>query len=412
MAKSNFVIKQHTRQRCQIHKLTPQNQSQFSPVSLELYAYLYELARVDFSMFFRVGSEMIEYMRPQEFCKDYLEHIWKATQKSGADVDVCVMNKDLPKFNSALDTIRRRKMNTLKAADSSLDPKTLDVFADLSGASQMIVKGGINVDVANKAKAAAAYMMNNLMKSQAAMGTLSRMIQIDPTLYDHSAAVAMFSGLMAVRFSDKINEKQAAVVAQCGLYHDTGKSCIPSAILNKPGSFTDDEYEIVKGHTHHGHEELHKAKADGAPIADIVCRVALEHHERFDGHGYPFGKKGRAEEDPENGIHMYTRFVSIADAYSALLMKRVYKPALSSEEAIHLMSKNAPKDFDMAIYESFIGDVKRSLAHIDQNKGRIIDLDEVKQAREEQQKTKKKAASNTLTYSGNKGKRGGTIKSS
>ena len=124
----------------------------------------------------------------------------------------------------------------------------------------------------------------------------------------------------------------------------------------------------MKTHTHLGCKELEEAKKSGAPIDDIVCRVALEHHERFLGHGYPFGKKGRLEDDPSNGIHINSRFVAIADAYSALLMKRVYKPALSPEKALTLMSQNADKDFDMEIYNSFVNTIKRSLNYLDEQR--------------------------------------------
>jgi HD-GYP domain-containing protein (c-di-GMP phosphodiesterase class II) len=115
------------------------------------------------------------------------------------------------------------------------------------------------------------------------------------------------------------------------------------------------------------------AKEKGAPIDDLVIRVALEHHERFHGHGYPYQKKGRFEDDEVNGIHINSRYVAIADAYSALLMKRVYKPALSPKRAIELMSQNAEKDFDMEIYESFIGSVKKSLKVIEGRHNKVLE---------------------------------------
>lgn len=366
---TKFAIKDATRQRCTIYKVNPQIAKKFTPISLEFYNYLYQVPKIDFSLFFRLHDELIEYVKPEEFCHKYLKHIWAATQKESTDMEVCVLKKDRRKFDAVINFIRNKKLDDLIAKDNSLDRNTLKVFGDLSGASQMIVRGGINHQVAEKATAAASYMVQNLMNSEAAMGTLSRMITIDPTLYDHSAAVAMFAGLMGTRFAQKpLTEKDAATLAQCGLYHDTGKSCVPSAILNKPGPFTDEEYEVIKTHTHLGSEELARAQKTGAPIDDLVVRVALEHHERFLGHGYPFGKKGRYEDDPENGIHLYSRFVAIADAYSALLMKRVYKPALSSDKAIELMSKNAPKDFDMDIYNSFIGTIQKSMDVLEQRK--------------------------------------------
>ena len=122
-------------------------------------------------------------------------------------------------------------------------------------------------------------------------------------------------------YGDKASKKEIDLIAECGLYHDAGKANIPNSILNKPGKFTDEEYEIMKTHAYLGYKILSKAIKDGCPIEEIVARVALEHHERFKGNGYPYGRVGKFEDDPENGIHVYSRIVAIADCYSALLME-------------------------------------------------------------------------------------------
>jgi putative two-component system response regulator len=109
----------------------------------------------------------------------------------------------------------------------------------------------------------------------------------------------------------------------------------------------------MKTHFQFGHKELMNAIQNGAPFHEIVARVALEHHERFTGKGYASRKRGHWEEDPELGIHVYSRIISIAAAYSALLMKRVYKPALPAENALELMERSAPDDFDPEIFKPF-----------------------------------------------------------
>jgi HD-GYP domain-containing protein (c-di-GMP phosphodiesterase class II) len=169
----------------------------------------------------------------------------------------------------------------------------------------------------------------------------------------------------------KLPFKDAEIIAQCGMYHDAGKSCIPNAILNKPGAFTPEEFEVMKTHVQFGHIDLKNAITNGAPIDEIVARVALEHHERFTGKGYPAGRRGRLEEDPEFGIHVYSRIISIADAYSALLMKRVYKPALPAEKALELMERSAPDDFDSEIFQHFAAGVKQSLSSLKKKKDKL-----------------------------------------
>ncbi len=373
-----FTIKESTRKRCKIVQLTPEVQLLFRPVSLEHFSYLWEVPSIDFSLYIRVDSEMIEYLRPQEFSCELLEQIWMASLKEEAALDIFILKKEFPRFLHSLSAVRQKKIQNLIERDPSLDRKTLEAFSNLSEASQMILRGGITHAVAEHAKGSAAFMVKQLMDNELAMSTLSRMIQIDPTLYDHSASVSMFATIMAKQYINrKLPLKEAEMIAQCGLYHDTGKSCVPHSVLNKPGSFTTEEYEIMKSHVDHGHRELMEAITAGAPIDEIVAIVALEHHERFEGHGYPKGKKGRAEEDPANGIHVYARIVAIADAYSALLMKRVYKPALPAEKAIELLRLSAPRDFDLQIFEPFVKGVEGSLLKLEErkremDKGRIF----------------------------------------
>ena len=357
-----FIIKESTRNRCKIIKIEQSTLSTYRPISLELFAYLWEVKTIDFSIFLRVESELLEYIKPSELSIELLQHVWLASLKDDAGVDVYVARKDFPRFEHTLDYVRKKKINSLIEMEPSLDRKTLEIFSDMSAASQMVLRGGIDKQVAERVKAAACFMVQNLMDSDSAMATLSRMISIDPTLYDHSASVAMFSTVMARRqYGDKFPIRDAEILAQSGLYHDAGKSCVPNAILNKPGAFTPEEFDVMKSHVHHGFRELSTAIHAGAPIDPLVAQVAIEHHERFTGKGYPYGKRGRFEDDQENGIHPYSRIVSIADAYSALLMKRVYKPALPAEMALELLSKSAPDDFDPLIFEPFVRNVKLSL---------------------------------------------------
>lgn len=380
-----FVIKEATRQRCKIVQMNSERiRRLYKPISLELFHFIGEADSIDFSVFIRVGDEMVEYIRPTELSQELLQHIWKASLKPGSGIDVCVLRDEYPRFEHVIETVRRRKLDALMEKEPGLDPKVLHVFGDLSGASQMILRGGINQEVASRVSSAASFMVSNLMDNEFAMGTLSRMINIDPTLYDHSAAVAMFAGIMARQYmGNKLSRRDGQIIAQCGLYHDAGKSCIPNAILNKPGSFTEEEYEVMKSHVIHGYDELKKAIDGGAPIDEIVALVALEHHERFTGKGYPSQKKGRLEEDPENGIHLYSRIIAIADSYSALLMERVYKPALEANKALELLSQHSHVHFDPDIFGPFVNSVRSSLDSVEAagcSRGKIFRSDDQSQS--------------------------------
>ncbi len=384
MVKKKFVIKEETRKRCKIVRFDAKISPRFEIISTELLHFLYNTAQLDFAIYFRVKHELIEFIPPGPLSRELVDQLIHGIELGDADVDVRILKADHDRFQHLLGTVRSQKIENLLLRDPYLDRKTLEVFNNLSGASQLVVRGGINPAVADAIKITAAFLVDNLINNDVALGTLSRMVECDPTLYDHSASVAMISGVIATRLLKKpMGKKEAELVARCGLYHDVGKTCVPSAVLNKPGRFTPEEWEVMKTHTTLGHQELQDAIQKGAPIEPEVARVAIEHHERFDGSGYPCGLMGRLEEQ-ENGIHLYTRVVTVADVYSALLMKRIYKPAFEPEQAIKIMADVADREYDPEIFIPFLRDVVKSLnlthehKHKGKSKGKIIILQDGK----------------------------------
>ena len=125
--------------------------------------------------------------------------------------------------------------------------------------------------------------------------------------------------------------------------HDAGKIGIPDSILKKPGPLDDAEREIMKTHTTIGHSILSKSNA---PLFRLAAQIALCHHEKWDGSGYPRGLKG--EEIPE-----CARIVAIADVFDALTMKRPYKDAWPVEQAMAEIRKGSGSHFDPKLCEAF-----------------------------------------------------------
>lgn len=373
-----LIIKEATRKRCRIVPATPEVRQRLVPVSLELFHFLYSPAALSFSIYVRVGSELIEYVPKGPLSPVYLDEIADLLRRNQNDCEVCLLKKDLPAFSALIDQVRSAKIAALRNKLPNLDQKALDIYAALSSASQMVVSGGLDPSVISHVKASAGFLVSNAMDSDLTMSTLSRMIICDPTLYDHSATVAMISAVIATRLLPRqISTKEAEVVAQAAMFHDVGKTCVPHDILNKPGKLTPDEFEIMKTHTTLGYQEVQKLIDEGAPLTDFVARVALEHHEKWDGKGYPLGRKGAYESDPERGIHLYTRIVTIADIYSALLMKRTYKAAFEPQDAIKIMAQES-HGFDPGVFMPFLKCVVRSLnaEQRRQHGARILVIDE------------------------------------
>lgn len=138
---------------------------------------------------------------------------------------------------------------------------------------------------------------------------------------------------------DKVEHLQLAAPM-----HDTGKIGIPDSILKAPRKLTSEEWELMKQHPTIGADILSKSQA---PLFQMAALVALGHHERWDGTGYPSGLKG--EEIP-----LAARIVALADVFDALTMERPYKKAWPIEEAYQYLRDNAGSHFDPALVEHFI----------------------------------------------------------
>jgi len=115
-------------------------------------------------------------------------------------------------------------------------------------------------------------------------------------------------------------------------------------VLNKPGKLTDEEFDLIKTHTTLGHQILAKSQR---PILKTAALVALQHHERWDGNGYP---QGLAGED----IHIYGRIVAIIDVFDALTSNRCYRPAMSLAEALAVMTEGRGSQFDAELFDLFL----------------------------------------------------------
>ena len=157
----------------------------------------------------------------------------------------------------------------------------------------------------------------------------------------HSMRVADISKQIAEKMG--LEEKAVIKIQIAAFFHDIGKEYIPKVILNNPEKLTDDEFEIIKMHTKFGYQML--SQFDDATMK-MAAEVALNHHERYDGSGY-VNKLSRE-------ISLTARIVAVADVYAALVADRVYRPALSTEEAHTYMQNNAGKLFDPCVAQALL----------------------------------------------------------
>ncbi|MGC8765062.1 MAG: HD domain-containing phosphohydrolase [Brevinematia bacterium] len=151
---------------------------------------------------------------------------------------------------------------------------------------------------------------------------------------NHILRVSQFSKILAELLG--LSEKDIRLITLASPMHDIGKLGIPDEILNKPSKLTTKEFEIIKLHTIIGYEMLNKSKRD---LFTSAATIALQHHEKYDGSGYPSGLKG-------NEIHIYGRIVAIADVFDSLSSDRVYKKAWSIDKVVEFIMEESGKHFD------------------------------------------------------------------
>ncbi len=159
---------------------------------------------------------------------------------------------------------------------------------------------------------------------------------------NHVKRVALYSKLLAKKYG--LSDDECEELFYASPLHDIGKVAIPDSILNKPGPLDPEEWEVMKTHAEIGQQILTRINK---PIFIAGRRVAGEHHENWDGSGYPNGLKGK-------DIHVYGRITAIADVFDALMSKRCYKPAWTLEKVIDFIVEQKGTKFEPELVDLFI----------------------------------------------------------
>jgi PAS domain S-box-containing protein len=174
------------------------------------------------------------------------------------------------------------------------------------------------------------------------LGRLARAAEYrDDDTYEHTTRVGSTAGLLALELG--YSEPEAQTIRQAAQLHDIGKLGLSDTILLKPGSLSQEELSLVERHTLDGAQILSGSSSDVLQMAE---QIALGHHERWDGSGYPHGLKGEA-------IPLPARIVAVADVFDALTHSRPYKAAWTVQEAVAEIHRAAGTHFDPAVVDAF-----------------------------------------------------------
>lgn len=191
------------------------------------------------------------------------------------------------------------------------------------------------------------HMQKNLQKSQSELVLmLSEAIeQRSKETGNHVRRVAEYSRILGRLIG--LSDRDVEVLATAAPLHDAGKVAIPDAILNKPGKLTDDEMILMREHAQLGSRIF---SGNNLPVLKAAEVIAGQHHEHWDGNGYPNKLVG-------NDIHIFGRIVAIADVFDALSNPRCYKPAWPEDQVLALLDKESGKQFDPTLIDLWMANL-------------------------------------------------------
>lgn len=180
-----------------------------------------------------------------------------------------------------------------------------------------------------------------ILRDKSAIKAMLGVTSYDYYTYTHCVNVSIYAlGFGAFL---KLPKEDLVILGRGSILHDLGKKNVPHTIVNKNGSLSDDEFEIMKKHPTYGKELLEQI----GETDPIVIKIVEQHHEKLNGSGYPFGLH-------KEEIHFLSQIVTIADIFDALTTRRSYKPALKTFDAFQIMKNHMNEEIDHKLLAEFM----------------------------------------------------------
>ncbi|MFZ6692416.1 HD domain-containing phosphohydrolase [Undibacterium sp. SXout20W] len=252
-----------------------------------------------------------------------------------------------------------------------VDDTYVGYFPNVSGKTSLFVLQGIanisdiDIKLLEVFSNGVAIAFDNILLNQEITDTQSELIMrlgdvVESRSHEagnHVRRMAEICYLIAIESG--MDKAEAMTLKQAAPMHDIGKIATPDAVLLKPGKLDEAEWEVMKQHPHVGMSILNGSQR---PILRASSIIAHQHHEKFDGSGYPQGLKGTE-------IHPFARIVAVADVFDALIQKRCYKPAWPIDEVLKHLQQVAGTHLDPQYVEVLINNVEVALAFNEQYPG-------------------------------------------
>ncbi len=278
---------------------------------------------------------IVDYMMPD---LDGIEFIARLRQIAGCE--------DLPILMITANDDKEVRYEALQRGATDFLNKPVDRIEFSARVRNMLALGASRKKLADKAEWLASEVEKATRavhaREQELLFRMSRAAEFrDPETGAHIQRMAHYSQLIARRLGLPVDDQE--LILRAAPMHDVGKIGIPDGILLKPGKLTPEEFDEMKRHTVIGYELLSGSES---LVLQTAAVIAVSHHEKFDGAGYPYGVKG-------GSIPLFGRIVAVADVFDALTSVRPYKPAWPLERAQAYLRENTGNHLDPACVDAF-----------------------------------------------------------
>ncbi|MBL4774535.1 MAG: response regulator [Mariprofundus sp.] len=279
---------------------------------------------------------LLDYMMPELDGLGFIQHFRLLTG--------C---KDIPVLMITADSNRDIRYRALEQGANDFLNKPIDKAEFLARIKNMLNLRKNQIQLSNRAQwlATEVHKATSALRQQEreALIILSKAAEYrDPETGAHISRMSHYSKLIARQLG--LDESEQELILEASPMHDVGKVGTPDHILLKPGKLDQEEFAIMKQHATQGYEILSQGSSQ---LLQIAADIAISHHEKFNGKGYPNGLKG------EN-ISLYGRIVAVADVFDALTSARPYKKAWPVDKAIALLKAESGEHFDPKCVEAFL----------------------------------------------------------
>jgi HD-GYP domain-containing protein (c-di-GMP phosphodiesterase class II) len=343
-----FFVPAEWRERCEFKRLNPQNKPDYTPLHLDLIRALLDVKSIDFVIYFLVGWDLYEFVRPATFSTDLIKEMVDVHKKWPNQTRILVLRKEYFRYEKIATAYRKTRYTAAAAGAAMPLMPVFNCYNELANASQTIARGALHAEIYPRIADGASYTVLHMPSMKDVATFLVNVIGKDPVLYDHGAVAALFATSVCWNVL-RLNKRESKLCGQAALLHDVERNC---AYLLKPSVPNLISAASVK--------EIATMRDAGVGFHEAITQAMEQYRERFAGGGMPHGLSGPAEQQGGTGIARPARIVAISCFFAECLLKRKEKLPLTLPVIMDMISHKSGKEFDPQIIDLLVSEISNS----------------------------------------------------